>query len=309
MQTRRQFIKTTAALGASFLLSSFSFSQSRKVQPSNNSVSYKLEDLCDTETDSFKDLTIHVYIKPSDRIWDFHQADYKKEFFKYIKDFFRTQNVNCRLIESNSALGSYCSRNEFGVELYDSAKSLAERYQSIFPDKDARKIDNPKEFFKKWEGDSLTEKGIVLFNVGWHEFRDYMSREEIEEAFSQISENRIRIGEEHIRANARWIMHEILHCVPLWHAGMFRPIQVPVYTGEIPNIMSYQPTNFTNIKKYPLGTCLTALQRKLLHSRLAGNNMHKAFENVNLDYNEFLVNFGRANKLGIIKKEGGIAYF
>jgi hypothetical protein len=256
-------------------------------------VSYKLEDLCDTEITE-KDLTLYVSIDKSEKLWDYH--DYRDELFGYVTAFFAQYKVNCKLIFLDSGR-SFDSANEFGVEVLTGDKRMVERYTQLFlPKTDAERLKIKMEL-SGFKGRAVPEKGMALINGYWEEFRHDTSRKD-KKWFSEPYKG-MTVKEYIIRNNADNICHEVLHCMGLWHPGTFRPLLVSSKRGEIPNVLSYYPPEFS--EKLPIGSELSSLQVKLMHSYVTGQNTYKAFLDSKKDLDVFLERIAGANSTKVRK--------
>ena len=93
-----------------------------------------------------------------------------------------------------------------------------------------------------------------------------------------------------------------IHLMSLLHVGTFYP--EPVSITEVPNIMM---TNFKNIMasdfydRACLGFIVDDLQKKLIHSYIAGNNSYEAFVNSNKDLLDYAFNLARDNEFELVK--------
>ena len=251
-----------------------------------NRISYELSNLYNTEIQD-RNLTLHVYIVKSEKLWDYHEN--KEELFGYIKSFFKDQKINCYIIYSLSDFSSFNSPNEVGVEILDSDESLEKRCVEL-SDTKIRKNTG-------FKGHAVTNRGIALINGGWEEFRDYMTRKEVEEQFNEIYEG-VTKKEFTLRLNAGNICHEVLHCFGLFHPSIFNPDVIQEFENGIPNIMSYYTPKFSD--KFPVGYTLDLLQRKMMHSFIAGNMMHGAFVDSGRDLDLFTRRIAEANNLKIL---------
>lgn len=255
-------------------------------------VSHKLEDLCDTETETIKKLNLHVYIENSERIWDYHE--HKDEIFSYVKRFFRDYNIDCNVEFHEKPLEEYLECNKTGIEIYSDSKMLCERYAELKSWKKRRERKWASKDTNQKVGIAFTEKGIGLINGGWEEWRDKLSREEAIEQFPE-SRGGIKKREYLIRQQAGNIVHETLHCLGLFHPKTFNPRLVPEDMKIFPNIMGYESPIFVEHK--PTGKILIEIQKKLLHSFLAGNGAYKAFQSNNYNLTDYLEDIAHTNKL------------
>ncbi len=249
-------------------------------QQPQQKISYTLEDLCDTEITE-KKLDLQVYIQPSEIIWDYHE--FKEELFEHIIKFFQKEKISCRVTYASLPFVPFNESNKFGVEIYDSEQSFKARLSELLPQVNT---DN--------EGYAITKKGIALHNAGWQEWRGNIGRQEVEAQFHDNYQG-LTVKQYHLRQNAKHICHEILHNLSLFHPNTFSPALVETYSFQIPNIMSYQSPKFSD--EFVLGSTLADLQRKLIHSFLAGNNTYQAFQDSNRDLDIFLGNIAKANNL------------
>lgn len=246
-------------------------------------ISYELSDLCDTEIQD-RNLTLHVYIAKSEKLWDYHEN--KDELFGYVKSFFKDQKVNCYVVYSLSGFSSFNSPNKVGIEVLDSDEAINERCIQL--------SDTTYKRNKEVKGHAVTNRGIALINGGWEEFRDYMTREEVEEQFNEIYEG-ITKKEFTLRLNAGNICHEILHCFGLFHPRIFNPDIVHEFENNVPNVMSYYKPRFSD--KSPIGYSLDLVQRKMMHSFIVGNMMYRAFVDSGRDLDLFTSRIAEANNL------------
>ena len=256
-------------------------------------VSYKLEDLCDTELYE-KNIILDVYIEDSKILWDYHK--YKDEIFQYVKDFFKENQINCNIVYSNSHFQKFNSNNEFGLEVWDDKKDIEDRYFQLVTETDEIPKDNPLKFAAK--GYAATKAGIALVNGGWEEFRDDMKTGEltIEEIEKQFPEQykELTVKEYQFKNNmAANICHELGHCMGLFHIKTFDPVLVDLYYKDVPNIMSY--CNMKVKKGYSIGYALNPLQKKLIHSFIAGNNAYKAFVDSHREMDFYIENIREKN--------------
>jgi len=256
--------------------------------------SYKLEDLCDTELYE-KDITINVYIEDSDILWDYHK--YKEEMFGYVKDFFKENQINCNFVYSNKPFESFKSNNKFGVEIWDAKKDMEKRYFQLITESNLVPENNPLKLAGK--GYAVTRAGIALVNGGWEEFREQMkigelTIEEIEKQFPEEYKG-MTVKEYLFKNNAANICHELCHCMGLFHVKEFKKPLVKLKYKNIPNIMSY--CNMEVKEGYSIGYTLNPLQKKLIHSFIAGNNNYKAFVDSQRDLTFYLDNIKEKNKL------------
>ena len=255
--------------------------------------SHKLEDLCDTETETIKKLNLHVYIEPSERIWDYHE--HKDEIFNYVKAFFQKYNVDCNVIFHQEPLErAYLECNETGIEIYGDSKALCNKYVQLKDWGTRTELKWARKNTHQKVGIAVTEKGIALLNGGWEEWRDKLSKEEVIEQFPE-SRGGIKKREYLIRQQAGNIAHEALHCLGLFHPKTFNPRLVPEDRTILPNIMGYESPIFTN--HLPAGKILIPIQKKLIHSFLTGNGAYKAFQSDNHNLTNYLENIAHANKL------------
>ena len=250
-------------------------------QNPENRPSYKLEDLCDTPVEE-RELTLDVHIEPSEDIWDYRE--HKEELFGYIQEFFAEHKIKCKIRYHSSPLEEHTKPNEIGVEIRASDFSIARRAYQLKKEMTAPNI----------RGQAITNKGIALVNGGWEEFRGKKTEKEIEELFSLTIEE-MTMKEYILRNNANLITHEVLHCLGLFHANSFYPNPVPIYQNNIPNIMTYYPTDF--FSSQILGANISDLQVKLIHSYIAGNASFKAFSTSYRDLNIYLANIAIDNNL------------
>jgi len=267
--------------------------QAIKITQPYKKVSYKLEDLCDTGLYE-KDITLKVYIEPSEVIWDYHK--YKEEIFRYVKKFFKEQSINCNITYSSISLKKFTKPNEFGLEIWNSEESVKRRYWQLITEQEGGLENNPLVIGK---GIASTRTGIALVNGGWEEFRDELRTqgitiEEVEKQFPEKYKG-TSIREYLFKENAVNICHEIFHCTGLWHPKTFNSVLVDNYYKDIPNIMSYE--NMKIKEGYAIGYTLEPLQKKLLHSFIAGNNTYRAFLDSQRDLEFYLDNLAEANNL------------
>lgn len=253
-------------------------------------VSYKLEDLCDTSV-SEREIKIHVYVEPSDVLWDYHE--HKDEIFRYVNSFFKKLKINSIIDYSETPLKKIDASNEFGVEVLDSNKKLTERYLGLCLAKDDPEIKNIEEKTSNQKGYSAAKYGLALINGGWEEFRS-MPRNEVEEQFDGVYKG-MTVKEYILRQNANNIVHEILHCMGLFHPVDLGYAVVKRSEGDTPNIMSLQLPNFS--KDLPLGADLDSFQEKLIHSFITRKNAYSAFSDSGKDIKTFLRNIAKSNDL------------
>lgn len=263
------------------------------------SISYKLEDLCDTKIYE-KDITLNVYIEDSDILWDYHK--YRNEIFGYVKDFFKEQQINCKIVYYDKQFNGFDKYNEFGVEIWDDKKDIENRYFQLITETKEIPKENPLKFAAK--GYAVTRAGISLVDCGWEEFRDQMktgelSIEEIEKQFPEQYKG-LTVKEYQFKNNmAANICHEIGHCIGLFHVKTFNPVLANLYYKNVPNIMSY--CNMKVKEGYSIGYNLNPLQKKLIHSFIAGNNTYKAFVDSQRDFEFWLENIREKNNLKYFK--------
>lgn len=236
--------------------------------------SYELSDLCDTEVKE-RELYLRVYISPSEQLWDYHE--YREELFGYVIGFFSSQHVKCVVQYSNKALPPLISPNTVGIEIYDLA-TLERRLSEL--------SDKPKNFNND-KGIAISEAGIALINGTWEEFRTILSKEEVKEQFSSFYFG-IPVQKYILRQNAQNICHEVLHCLGLWHVPNGEYV-----AANIPNVMSYDLPKF--IDELPIGSTLTSVQRRIIHSHLASNNAFTALTASNCDFETYVSNIFNAN--------------
>lgn len=266
-----------------------------KVCQIQNKISYKLEDLCDTELYE-KDITLYVYIAPSEILWDYHK--YKEEIFGYVKDFFKEQNMNCEILFSESKLENFNSSNILGVEILDSEEKVAERYFHLISEPNDLIKGELRKIILNDMGYAATQKGIALISA-WEEFRndEEITKEEIEKQFSESYKGMTK-KDYLFKENAGLICHELLHCVGLWHLDEFDSL---VKEDEIiPNIMANKLPKFR--ERCSVGYSTTNLQKRLIHSFIEGNNTYKAFVDSQRDLELYLKNLAEANNLELNKK-------
>jgi hypothetical protein len=239
--------------------------QEQPAQVFQISPSYKLEDLCDTEVD-WKSITIHVYIEPSQGLWEFYK--YKDKIFPYISDFFREQMINCKIVDANEPLKPFNSSNEFGIEIWDSQEEKEKRYWEL-----STGLEVPKStgLSLAFTSQAVTRAGISLTH-GKRKASKEMSSEEINKIILGLYET----NEEYPLKNwAAHFSHEILHCMGLFHPETFYPMITE--DTKVPNVMlPYDALiipRFTN--ENSLGYCLDSLQQKLIHSYIAEKNNYK----------------------------------
>ncbi|MBR9705499.1 hypothetical protein GOV14_00540 [Candidatus Pacearchaeota archaeon] len=261
----------------------------------NIKVSYKLEDLCDTEV-KMRDIELYVYIKPSEKLWDY--SDYKQELFDHVKEFFKEQQINCKVNFSKTWLHKFNEPNKFGIEIYESKTDMGNRYYTLLLNE---KDDNNKQIMSKEKahilmfnqrGYGATRVGIALINGCWqeHKLDPDMSRQDIESQFKDTYKG-YTVKEYYMKGNAANICHEILHCQGLWHPQGFQPAIIKNFEKGVPNMMSYQ--NMLLGKGHVLGYQLNDLQRHLVHSFITGNNAYKAFIDSEKDLDTYLLNVGQ----------------
>ncbi|HJN56672.1 MAG: hypothetical protein QF436_04000 [Candidatus Woesearchaeota archaeon] len=253
--------------------------------------SYKLEDLLDTEIKE-RDLTLHVYIQPSQTLWDYH--DYRNELFGYVKSFFAQNKINCNIIYSDTRK-DYNSHNELGVEVLDSGDEIVNRYFELFSQQNKFEGSITANRLKISKGYAVTQKGIALVNGGWEEFREDTSRKDKKYYYENDG---VMLNKENIlRQNAGIIVHEVLHCMSLFHPNDFYPALVSTKQENIPNVLSHLNPEFSD--ELPLGYGIADLQLRLMHSFLAGNNTYKAFVHAIRILDVFEIMIAKENNLFI----------
>ncbi len=258
----------------------------------SSDVSYKLEDLCDTEIYE-KNIILNVYIEDSNVLWDYHK--HKNEIFGYVRDFFKEQQINCRIVYSNKQFNRFNKSDEFGIEIVDSDVKMKERYAKLVTGLDFEPKENPLILDKR--GYAATRAGISLINGCWEEFKEAIRDEEmtIQEVENQYDDEYkgMTVKEYLFKGYASNIAHELLHCMILFHPETIVTERIGKYSNGIPNIMSYEIPKFT--EKNSLGYCLTPLQQKLIHSFIEGNNTYKAFLDSQRDLDVFIENLKKEN--------------
>ncbi len=266
----------------------------QQTQVQREITSHKLEDLCDTETETVKRLNLHVYIEPHKDIWDYHE--YRNEIFSYVTAFFKKYNVDCNIEFHNKPLErAYLGCNETGVEILASDDRLTKRCFELEKPKTRKQKRKLKRDTSELEGRAVTEQGIALINGGWEEWRGDMSREEVIEQFPECYEG-INKKEFFLRQHAGLIVHEILHCLGLFHPRTFLPRLVDEDRNLLPNALSYEAPKLLG-KHHPTGRILIPVQTKLLHSYLVGNKTYQAFRDSDYRLTNYLRNMAIANKL------------
>lgn len=267
-----------------------------KVCQIQNKISYKLEDLCDTELYE-KDITLYVYIAPSEILWDYHK--YKEEIFGYVKDFFKENQIKCTVVYSTSNFKKFNSSNEFGAEIVVSEKDVEDRFFQLVTEQYAIDGETPLDLDER--GYAVTRAGVALIN-GWEEWRGILkigelTKEEIERQFSESYKGMTK-KDYLFKENAGLICHELLHCVGLWHLDEFDSL---VKEDEIiPNIMANKLPKFR--ERCSVGYSTTNLQKRLIHSFIEGNNAYKAFVDSQRDLELYLKNLAEAKNLELNKK-------
>lgn len=235
------------------------------------SVSYKLEDLCDTKTD-LKKINLFVYIKDSELLWEYHQ--YKKEIFGYVRDFFRENNIDVNVSYLDTKLKKFNDPTEFGIEIYDSKRGKEERfYQLKFGLDD---VPNNLRLDLINTSHAVTPAQIVLTNG----IRKSSGGLDINQINELIKDCYIINPEYILKSHASHFSHEILHLMSLFHVDSFDPD--PISKDEVPNIMRTSNGYIIASRYYDknvLGFKIDDLQKKLIHSYVAGNNAYRAFEN------------------------------
>ena len=263
-------------------------------------VSYKLNKLCDTKVD-WKDMKINVYMEDSKVLYDYHK--YRDEIFGYVKDFFKENKINCQVIYSDNNFLKFDSFNEFGVEIVSSNIKMKNRRDELLKSIGITPRYDP--YIMHGKGYGVTRASIALINGGWEEFRSdletgEMTPEDMEKQFSRNYKG-ISVKEYLFKQNAGLICHEVLHCLGLPHPYQFEP---PIVRGDdfIPNIMG---NSLPRLQKefqdrYSVGYSLEKIQKKLVHSFLAGKNNFKAFVSSERNLDVYLENLEKANNLELL---------
>ncbi|OGJ19011.1 hypothetical protein A3K73_07715 [Candidatus Pacearchaeota archaeon RBG_13_36_9] len=255
--------------------------------------SYRLEDLCDKEID-WKDIKIYVHIEDSKILWDYKQ--YRAEIFGHVRDFFRENLIDCRIVYSQEKLSPFQSSNEFGVEILDSDVRMRERFAFLLT---GINFDpNETKLLLERKGYAATRAGVTLINGGLEEFKEMiksgdMSIKEVEDQYPGTYRG-TTVRRYLFKGYAANICHELGHCMTLAHPGKLSSL-VSDYEAETPNLMSYQNPVFS--KKNSIGYCLTPLQQKLIHSFIAGGNNYRAFLYSERDLDIYLESVAQENKL------------
>jgi len=286
--SRRDFLKFSGLVG--LVLGGCNLNKkSEIVYPEliNKRVSYRFQDLCDTDVD-WKDININVYIKPSELLWEYHK--YNEDIFNYVKEFFKKQKINCGVVYSNKQFKQFNSSNEFGLEILDSKREKEDRYWQLFTGIEEVLEDNPLDLINK-TSHAVTRAGVVL-TYGVCESGKGMNQEEINIFLKKLYQKDKSFL---LRNRASHFCHEILHCMGLFHPEAF--IENLIEKTETPNIMLKTPKYPKSTEHNLLGYCLNPLQQKLIHSFIAGNNNYKAFIDSQKDLIFYIENLAEVNGL------------
>jgi len=250
-------------------------------------ISYKLEDLCDTEID-WKDIKVYVYVEPSELLWEFHK--YKDGMFHYVSKFFKENKISCRIVYSDKPFEGF-DKNEFGIEILDSKKEKEDRYWQLSMGIKEIPKENPLTLDKT---SSAVPRAQVVLTYGVPQSRIGKSQEEINKMLTELYE---KDKEFILRDWAAHFSHEILHCMSLFH-----PKSLPglIEKTDTPNIMLSDTYLIIpkSTREHILGYCLTPLQQRLIHSFIAGNNNYKAFVDSQRELDIYLENLASGNSLG-----------
>jgi len=264
-------------------------------------VSYKLEDLCNVEVKK-RDITLNVYIESSEVLWDYHA--YRGEIFGHVTEFLKQQEINCMVAYHDRGFQKFHSNNKFGVEIVSSNVEMKKRREQLLNGIGIKPEFEPRILYGKGYG--LTRAGIALVNGGWEEFRDFIRDEEMttQEAESQFKKGYKGLTKKDymLKQHAYLIVHELLHCLSLPHPQVFDP-PILMWEDFIPNIMENDNPEFEKqfIERFPLGYQMRELQRKLIHSFVAGKGNYIAFVDSGRDLDVYLQNIANANGLKLSK--------
>jgi hypothetical protein len=258
-------------------------------------ISYKLEDLCDTEIRE-REINIDVYISPDEKLWDYH--DYRDDIFSYLSEYFLEAKVKCDFNFLESPFNPSLERqpNHLYIEILPGKREFIDRILELQPVENEKERNNLIFGLSMMRGWSISKRGAVLLDGGWEEFRGYMTRDEIEPQFEDYSsEANATIGEHLFRMNAGLLFHEAGHNFGLCHTEDFEPHLVETHQGKVPNFMSYYPIN---LKDSEIGYNITDLQKKLLHSYISGGMTYRALRDSDNDLGTFARNIASSNNLG-----------
>ena len=232
-------------------------------------------------------LSLHIYIQPSERIWDYHM--FRDELFGYVSSFFREYSISCSLAYSSTPLEGFNSSNEIGVEVAASDEEFYKGFMELAGPKGKRES---RRNVLSQKGMAVTWKGIALVNGGWEEFRYFAAKEDVLKQFGEPYEG-VTKKEFVLKHNALNIVHEVLHCIGLFHPNSFKPPLVGFKEGNLPNAMWFAAPNLQ--EGCVLGARLNKLQEAMIHSYLAGNTTYKAFNDSGRDMHVFLERIASAN--------------
>jgi hypothetical protein len=271
----------------------------KSTQPVPERVSYKLEDFLDTEV-KLRDIKLNVYIENSENIWNY--SEHKDEIFRYVKDFFKSHKVNCKINYSKTPMQDSNIINEFGLEILGSTEQMNKRRLELILGKFKVSEKTLNEFTKiinlKNDGFAYTEGNICLVDGSYDIFMKTLgktpSREEIKKRLNDNYQG-ISVQEAIQRNDADLICHEVLHCMGLFHPNIFKTDFFERYKiKDCPDIMILDLPRFDVNKQ---GYCLDEFQEKMMHSYLAGNNVYKAFMNSKKQLLPYLQRIRWENKL------------
>jgi len=257
-------------------------------------VSYKLEDLCDTEIYD-KNITVNVYIEPSEILWDYHK--YKDEIFKHTRDFFKENQINCNVVYSDVKLKKFIEPNEFGIEILDSKIKKDIRYVELMTgfDFDEKLLGGIKNSYNNSLAATRAQTALIL---GRHMSYSNLTEGEVKEIYQDFYKHE-NIKESVLRELAAHFSHELLHCMGLFHPENFSPS--PIEELDVPNIMTNKIDRKPKIgEDCVVGYKLDELQKKLIHSFVAGNNSYKAFADSQKDLLIYSGNLADKNNFKIV---------
>ena len=228
----------------------------------DNQISLRLEDLCDTQVKE-RCLDLPVYVSCEEN----HPARifYEEEVFPLISEFFSQYQISCHVSFESSVLENLTSSDETGVEIYLSQEDFMNRYKNL---QEIDKNEENPDMIKETTGTIIPGKNIVIFDATWRTSPLVRYKPVIIpwEAYQETPQQLIDYC---LREDAQLICHEVLHNLGVPHHS-----RTPgTSKDKIPNIMSYTNLDF---EFYPLGGQLNQVQTEIIHSKIAGNNVHKA---------------------------------